>query len=59
MLVNDKDNVASKETMEVLLKYVKSNPSLGITIGDKRMIDGEGADVSSAVKKGMRILRKR
>ena len=56
MLVNDKDNVASKETMEVLLKYVKSNPSLGITIGEKRMIEGEGGDVSSAVKTGMRIL---
>ena len=51
-MVNDKSNVAAKETIEVLLKYVKSNPSLGITIGDKRMIDGEGSDVYSAVEKG-------
>ena len=56
-MVNDKNNIVAKETIDVLFKYVKSNPSLGITVGDKRMIEAGDSDVYAAVEKGKLFLK--
>ena len=48
--------MVAKEAISVVFNYVENNPSMGITVADKIMVEAEDNDIYSAVEKGITYL---